>query len=121
MSMLRLFVLAALLSGCADYRFSVNERVVYNPDPLFSDYQIPDPGLRTCVESHIARTKISSAAELKELDCRDSNVVRLQGLQVFVSLAYLNLEGNAALHCQDLLLPGIPRGNGVSAPEHCPR
>ena len=120
MSLPRLIPLLCLLTACADYRFSVNERVVYNPDPLFRAYEIPDPQLRACVAGYIEREKISSAAELRELECPNAGIVRLQGLQVFVNLGYLDLSGNSELSCDDLKLPGVPVGAGLVVPEHCP-
>ena len=41
--------LVALLSACADYEFRVNERVVYTPLPLFSDFTVSDAALHNCL------------------------------------------------------------------------
>jgi hypothetical protein len=109
-----------LLNACADYSFSVNERIVYNPDPLFTDYQIPDPGLQRCVRRFIEQEKISSVSQVQELDCRDSDIVRLDGLEVFVSLRYLNLEGNGALSCPSPKSPLVQSGVNLVLPQHCP-
>ncbi len=34
--------IALTLGACADYRYTVNEKTVYSPDPLFTDYSIED-------------------------------------------------------------------------------
>lgn len=116
-----IFVLiCAALGGCADYRFAVNDRVVYNPDPLFTDYQIPDAALERCVAAVIERNKLSSAAAVEELDCRDSDVISLLGLETFVNLRYLNVQGSASLPCASLNDPLLPQRLTIVAPPHCP-
>lgn len=120
MSLSRLLLLVLLLSGCADYRVTVNERTVYNPDPLFTEYLIPDPGLHACVAATIEQQKISSVSQLLELDCRDRGINRLEGLEAFVSLRYLNLQGNAELHCPESKGPLDRPGLSITLPQHCP-
>jgi Leucine-rich repeat (LRR) protein len=90
-------VIAAVLalSGCADYRFTVNERVVYNPAPLYRDYDVPDVALRDCLEQHIADGAISAADQLTELNCSHAGVTGLDGLQAFPHLVRLKLSSNA--------------------------
>lgn len=92
-SCLLLAVLA--LSGCADYRFTVNERVVYNPAPLFQAFDVPDPALRDCIKQHIADASITAAEELTELNCSHGGVTDLTGLPVFSNLVRLKLSRNA--------------------------
>ena len=116
-------LLAALLllpAACADYRFAVNDRVVYNPDELYSGYQIPDPQLRSCVEHHIKAESITSASQLTELDCRDMNIIGLQGLTVFDNLHYLNLYGSENLPCSELTPWYDSTEVSLTPPGHCP-
>ena len=42
---------ALMLPGaCAEYRFTINERVVYPPTPPFAEYTIDDSALNECVK-----------------------------------------------------------------------
>lgn len=89
--------LAALLTlgACQQYDVSVNERVVYSPRPLLTDFRIPDPALRDCLERAINDNRISSLGQLQELECSGANVRSLEGLGRFSSLSRVDLAGNA--------------------------
>lgn len=84
-----------LLAGCGSYDVTVNDRLVYTPKPLFSDYRIPDPALAGCVERAIADAKVSNAAQLRELACSGQSISSLSGLATFTGLSRLELSGNA--------------------------
>ena len=86
---------AATLSGCADYKFTVNDQVVYNPAPLFKDFDVPDAPLRDCLKQHIADASVTAADQLTELNCSHAGVASLEGLQVFTRLVRLKLSNNA--------------------------
>ena len=43
----------ALVAACGSYDFTVNDKVVYTPDPLFSDFDVPDKALRECIREAI--------------------------------------------------------------------
>ncbi len=94
---MRLFasLLLVVVCGCADYQFTVNERVVYTPAPLFADYEIPDPALRGCVKAHIQEAQVTAADQLDTLNCSHAGIEDLSGLQVFASLTRLKLSSNA--------------------------
>jgi len=83
------------LCACADYQFKVNERVVYEPAPLFSGYDIGDAALRDCVAQHIADARITAAAQLEELNCAHAGIADLTGLEIFTGLERLKLSNNA--------------------------
>ena len=87
-------LLTCLYAGCADYRYTVNERVVYTPAPLFRDYNLPDPGLRNCVHQHIVDAGVTRAAQLTELNCSHAGIEDLSGIEVFAGLAQLGLSNN---------------------------
>ncbi len=87
-------LLLITVSGCADYKFTVNDRVVYTPAPLFSDYEIPDEALRECVVVHIQEARITAADQLDTLNCSHAGVTDLSGLQVFKQLTRLKLSNN---------------------------
>lgn len=85
---------SVILIGCKSYSVSVNERVVYTPAPLFSDYTIADPQLATCVAQTIADAHITNAEELKRLNCSNAGIKSLAGLDKFFALEELNLADN---------------------------
>lgn len=95
-------LLALILGGCADYQFTVNERVVYTPAPLFSDYEIPDRALADCVAQHVADTEITRADQLQALNCSHAGVKDLTGLRVFKALTMLKLSDNQIEEVQAL-------------------
>ncbi len=93
---LPLFALAAIfLSACADYQFTVNDKVVYTPAPLFAEYDIPDPALRECVKQHVRDGSMTAAAQLSDLNCSHAGIKSLAGLETFHSLQRLKLSSNA--------------------------
>lgn len=95
-------VAVVALGACQQYDLSVNERVVYSPRPLLTDFRIPDPALRDCVKRAINDNKISSIGQLQELQCSGANVRSLEGLGRFSSLSQLDLAGNAITDIGDL-------------------
>ncbi len=88
-------VLALLLvAACGSYDFTINEKLVYTPKPLFSDYSAADPALHSCLEQAIAERKASSAADLEILNCSHAGVTELEGLAVFAGISKLKLSSN---------------------------
>ncbi len=133
-------LLAALLSGaCADYEFSVNDKLVYTPLPLFSDYVLPDRGLQDCVSKTISDEKITRAELLESLNCSHAGIESIEGLERFTQLQTLNLghnqlrdastlnvlgelqrvnlEGNPELNCSSI--PGSNSSVELRLPQHC--
>lgn len=87
-------VTLALLAGCTNYDFTVNEKLVYSPKTLFSDFNTPDPGLNNCLEQAIVDAKIDEADALKRLNCSHAGIETLQGLETFTGLIQLKLSAN---------------------------
>ncbi len=87
-------VASIMLAACGSYEFSVNERVVFTPEPLFGDFSLPDPALHACVQEHISRSSITSISELTDLNCSQAGIGNLDGLQLFSSLQGLKLSHN---------------------------
>ena len=142
-------ILAVLLAAaCSSYDFTINEKLVYSPKPLFSDYSATDPALHSCLEQSIAEQKASSAADLQILNCSHAGVTELEGLAVFTGISelaalpyleVLHLENNQIVDLRPLLElhalrelrvsgnPGIQCASGASLivietlalPEHC--
>lgn len=84
-----------ILGACQQYDVSVNERVVYSPRPLLTDFRIVDPALRDCVIRTINDNRISSVGQLQALECSGANIRSLEGLGHFSSLSRIDLAGNA--------------------------
>jgi hypothetical protein len=106
-------VTLALLAGCTNYDFTVNDTLVYSPKTLFSDFDTPDPGLNNCLEQAIIDAEIDEADALKRLNCSHGGIETLQGLEVFTGLIQLKLSANkirnlaplvGLIHLQELYL-----------------
>ncbi len=87
-------VTLVLLVGCASYDFTVNDKLVYSPKTLFTDFDTPDPNLNNCLEQAIVDAKISEASALKRLNCSHAGIETLQGLEAFTGLVQLKLSSN---------------------------
>ena len=106
-------VTLALLAGCANYDFTVNDKLVYSPKNLFRDYDVPDLSLKNCLEQAIVDAKIDQADALKRLNCSHAGIETLQGLETFTGLIQLKLSANKIrnlaplvrlIHLQELYL-----------------
>lgn len=82
------------ITACGNYDFTVNDRVVYTPDPLFTDFSVPDPALRECIREAINDSKASSASEVSTLSCSGAGIETLAGLSTFTELEQLTLSSN---------------------------
>ena len=102
MRWLTLCLLLALSTGCSDFDFKVNERVVYSPRPPFSDFEIADEALRNCVEQAIADNTITAAAQLQQLNCSSAGIETLDGLGAFTGITRLNLSSNRIRNLAEL-------------------
>jgi Leucine-rich repeat (LRR) protein len=86
--------LLLLLASCADYQFKLNDRVVYTPAPLYTEYNITDEALRECVKQHVGDGAMTQANQLVELNCSHAGVTSLEGIEVFTALKRLKLSSN---------------------------
>ncbi len=84
-----------VVASCTDYQFKINDRVVYTPAPLYTEYEIPDEALRKCVKQHVGDGAITNASQLTDLNCSHADVTSLEGIEVFTALARLKLASNA--------------------------
>jgi Leucine-rich repeat (LRR) protein len=87
-------MLALVASGCADYQYTVNDKIVYTPLPLFSDYSIADSALNDCVGQIIEDQKVTRSEELESLSCSYAGITELEGVEVFSNLQAVNLQHN---------------------------
>jgi hypothetical protein len=107
-----------LLAGCADYEFTVNDKLVYTPLPLFNDFALSDPALHTCVSQTIADQKITRAELLESLNCSSAGIRSLEGLAVFEGLQTLVLRDNQLRDANSLRqLPQLQRVDLAENPD----
>lgn len=92
----------SLLAACQGYDFTVNEKVVYTPVPLFSDFTTPDPGLKDCLGRAINDGVITAADQLTSLDCSFAGIENLEGLVRFRELKSLRLSANRVSNVVEL-------------------
>lgn len=82
------------LSACSRYSVSVNDNIVYEPPQLFSDFNVEDSELRTCLQKTIAEANVRSAEQLRRLICPAGSISTLSGIEVFSQIEYLGLAEN---------------------------
>ena len=83
-----------MLTACQGYDFRVNDKVVYTPDPLFSDFNAPDAALRACLEQAISDESITAAQKMSALNCSHAGIENLEGLGTFEGISALRLSSN---------------------------
>jgi Leucine-rich repeat (LRR) protein len=88
------FAVLTLLCACESYDLRVNDKLVYSPKPLFSDFLVPDSALVACLEQAIKDANITSASELALLNCSHAGVKQLSGLETFTGLSQIKLSAN---------------------------
>jgi len=91
-----------LLPACQGYDFTVNEKVVYTPVPLFSGFTAPDKGLKDCLDRAINDGVITAADQLTALDCSFAGIENLEGLALFRELRSLRLSANKLTNVVEL-------------------
>ncbi len=94
------------ITACERYQVTINEREIYAPTALFSDYQIDDPALRTCVAQAITDRDISNPQDLKYLNCAYAGITNLAGLERFTKLETINFSNNRLLDLKPLMFFG---------------
>lgn len=87
-------LLLLLLSACESYDFTVNDKVVYRPQPLFTDFEVPDPALRACLEQAISDNVVSAPSQLDTLNCSQAGITDLTGIATFTGLSSVKLSSN---------------------------
>jgi len=86
---------ALLLGACGNYDVTVNNRVVYTPAPLFTDFNIADTALRTCIREAIEDKLVTAASQLRAISCAGAGVTSLDGLATFSQIERLDLSSNS--------------------------
>ena len=106
---MKLFTIALtflVLVGCERYQVTINERQIYAPDQLFSDYQIADPGLNSCIKQVVIDQSIKRAEDLRRINCSYAGISNLEGLKRFIGLTTINLANNRLTDVKPLMFFG---------------
>ena len=82
------------LAACSDLDFKVNDRVVYSPRPLLTDFEVADAALQACIEQAVIDQKVTLANELQTLNCSHAQIASLDGLEIFTGIQQLKLSSN---------------------------
>jgi len=67
-----------------------------------NEQDFPDPNLEACVIGEAAANGWSTTDEVTALDCSNSDIVDVAGLEVLTNLATVDLTGNTEILCSDL-------------------
>ncbi|MGB1869006.1 MAG: leucine-rich repeat domain-containing protein [Porticoccaceae bacterium] len=111
-------LLLLVIAGCQGYQVTVNDRELYSPPQLFNDYQVPDAGLRACINQTIADQRILRAEQLTALICTYAGIESLQGLNRFTQLTTINLANNRLINIKPLMFLGqLQRVNLTDNPD----
>lgn len=101
-----LVTMALLLCGCDLYQVKLNDRELYSPPVLFTDYKIPDSSLNSCIKQTIIDQKITSPEQLTNIVCTYGGIKDLSGLLRFTQLNTINLSNNAITDIKPLMFFG---------------
>ena len=93
-----------LISGCADYAVTFNNKSIITPVALYQSKKIIDNALRNCIEHTIVHQKITDPKMLRVLDCSHAGIVKLDGVQQFLYLSEVRLKNNSLAGLAPLLL-----------------
>ena len=93
----RLSILMVLVIGCTDlreYDITLNDRPLYGPASLFTDYAVSDPALAICIEQMIEDQRADTASQLAYINCSNAGIRSIDGLGTFIGLKAIKLSGN---------------------------
>lgn len=106
MPSLALISAAILLAGCDRYLITVNEQPVHTPPAIFTEFDLPDDALETCIRQSLSDQGITGSAGLIRLTCTNAGIRSVEGITLFSNLQTLNLAHNALTDINPLLYLG---------------
>ncbi|WP_052692224.1 hypothetical protein [Teredinibacter purpureus] len=77
---------ALLLAGCSQYQLNINNRIVYDPLEFRQSIRFADTALEVCVKHVLTEMNITSASQLRRLQCGPGHIQSLEGLEIFIHL-----------------------------------
>ncbi len=90
------------LASCSNYEFTLNDRTVYDPTAFRRSLSFSDPALDACVMAALVEANITSAGQLRQLQCGPGEIRDLSGLKVFHRLENLGLANNLIVNISEL-------------------
>lgn len=99
-------IASILLLGCKDFAISVNQKEIYAPPAIFTNYKIADTQLDACIEQTISDARVTSPEQLTQLNCSNAGIKSLAGLDTFYALEELNLADNQLVNIDELATLG---------------
>lgn len=82
------------LFACSDYSLTINDRRIYDPPGIFTNFHLPDAALQKCIDQTIKEGSLTAAKQLYKLQCPEKDISSLDGIELFNELRILGLEGN---------------------------
>ena len=89
-----LFIGLVFIAGCSKYQLTLNEKVMYSPAPLFTQFTTADSNLKVCLDQAIKDIQATHASDVKRLVCTHAGVTDLGGLETFPEITQLHLAHN---------------------------
>jgi len=99
-----IILISYVISGCADYAVTFNNKAIITPVALYQSEKIIDNALRNCIEHTIGHQKITDPKMLRTLDCSHAGIEKLDGIQQFLYLSKVRLKNNNLAGLAPLLL-----------------
>ena len=86
--------IAFLAASCSRYDIKLNNQTVYAPAPILQETQLGDAQLSRCLSETIKELKATSVSDITRIDCPNSEVAKLDGIEHYAALEVIDLSGN---------------------------
>lgn len=97
----------SLLSSCADYEYTLNDRPILVRKPVSVEVTVIDPNLSLCLTETLKIQNHTNIGDLEVLDCSFAGIKTLDGLEQFQGLMRVKLNGNKLSDIGALLSLGV--------------
>jgi Leucine-rich repeat (LRR) protein len=87
-------LMVVLLSGCANYAVTLNNKSIITPTVLYQTKKIIDNAFNECVEQTIIDQQIKDPQTLRTIDCGHAGIEKLDGIQQFAALSEVRFQNN---------------------------
>ena len=87
-------LMVVLLSGCANYAVTLNNKSIITPTVLYQTKKIIDNAFNECVEQTIIDQQIKDPQTLRTIDCGHAGIEKLDGIQQFFALSEVRFQNN---------------------------
>ena len=89
-----IMLMVVLLSGCANYAVTLNNKSIITPTVLYQTKKIIDNAFNECVKQTIIDKQIKHPQTLKTIDCSHAGIEKLDGIQQFFALSEVRFQNN---------------------------